>query len=109
MKLVNLTGHPLNFTHLDIILPPHELCAKVTQRHDLVSMTSGIPVFDITYLGITGLPDPEEGTIYIVSAPVLNGVRELYPDRTDVVATFKPIKNPATGQTVGCGALRLKG
>jgi hypothetical protein len=108
MKLVNLTGHTLDLPHLGLVLPAELQAAKTTQKHELMYLIQGVPVYDIKYINIAGLPEPQEDIVYIVSAVTLNAVRDLYPNRTDVVATMKPIKDH-TGNTVGCSALRLKG
>ncbi len=107
--LMNLTGHPLNFPSLGTIIEPESFVAKVQQEHTLIAMHGEIPLFDISYPSITGLPEPKKGVLYVVSAPVLNAVREMYPERTDVAATFKPIKSAVNGKTIGCSALRLRG
>ena len=108
MKLINLTGHSLDLPHLGLVLPAELQTAKTTQKQELVCIIQGIPVYDIVYVNIAGLPEQQEGVLYIVSAVTLNAVRALYPDRKDVVATMKPIKDHM-GNTVGCSALRLKG
>lgn len=108
MQLVNLTGHDLHLPHLGLTLPAESSAAKTTQVQKLVGVIEGIPLYDIEYTNIAGLPEPQEGTLYIVSAVTLNAVRTLYPERLDCVATAKPIKDH-NGNTVGCGALRMKG
>lgn len=108
MRLVNLTGHDLHLPHLGLTLPAESTAAKTTRVQKLVGVIENIPVYDIEYTNIAGLPEPEEGVLYIVSAVTLNAVREIYPERTDVLATMKPIKD-SQGNTVGCGALRMKG
>ena len=73
MTLINLTGHPLDFPHLGLVVPPADNVAKVTQRHDLVSMSSGIPVFDIAYVSITGLPAPQEDSLFVATTSWRSG------------------------------------
>lgn len=107
MKLVNLTGHTINLVSLGIDLPIQG-AVKTNQVQHLVHDIGGLPVFDLEYLDVTGLPEPEDGTLYIVSAISLNGIRELYPERRDCVSVHKVVKD-AQGRTIGCSALRLKG
>ena len=46
---------------------------------------------------VVGLPESEEGTVFIVSALV----RQAVPSRLDVLSPGEPIRNDA-GQTIGC-------
>jgi len=107
-ELVNLCGHPLSIPHLGIELPAESTAVKATQVHELKAIINGLPLYDIVYTNVSGLPEPSEGKLYIVSAVALNAIRELYPERKDVAATMKPIKC-AHGKTIGCQALRIKG
>ena len=108
MNFVNLTAHSLDLLPLGISIPHADRPVKVTQNQKVVGMYEGIPVYEIEYLDIAGLPEQKEDTIYIVSAPVLNYIREILPERKDFVAPFKAIKN-SLGKTIGCSALRVNG
>lgn len=108
MKFVNLTAHAVDLLPVGITIPHSNTPVKVTQRNKLLAEFDGVPVYEIEYIDIAGLPDKEEGTIYIVSAPVLNYIHNRLPARKDCVATFKAIKDQY-GKTVGCAALRING
>jgi len=108
VKLINLTGHKLNIPHLGLEIPPAMEVAKANQRQNLVCIIDQLPVFEMEYVRITGLPGPVEGVVYIVPSVVLNAVKHLYPERTDCLATHRPIKD-AYGVTIGCSALRSNG
>jgi len=54
--------------------------ARVNSEHVYVK-DGDLPTFEVKYGDITGLPDPEDGVVYIVSLLVLQAT-----DRTDVVA-----------------------
>lgn len=77
MNIVNLTPHPLTLrnpeTGADTIVPPSGTVARVTATPGAVENVSGIPVPvgrpDI-FGDVEGLPEPQEGTIYLVSAMV---------------------------------------
>jgi hypothetical protein len=75
---------------------------------ELVHDIEGLPVYNMKYLDITGLPDEEPDTLIIVSAISLNAIRELLPHRKDCCGIYKAVKN-VYGQTVGCAALRING
>jgi len=107
MKIRNFTGHDLNFPHVGLDMPS-EGNVKTQQVPNIVGTYEGICVYDLQYVSISGLPEPEEGSVFVVSAISLNAIRELMPHRTDVLAVHKPIKN-AQGQTVAASALRTKG
>lgn len=107
MKLRNFTGHVINIPSINLDLPI-EGAVKTNQVQELIYNIGGLPVYNLRYLDVTGLPEEEENTLVIVSAISLNAIRELFPDRKDCCAVHKVIKD-AHGNTIGCGALRLKG
>lgn len=59
-----------------------------------------IPVTGTTYGDVQGLPDQEEGTIYIVSSIVAKRV----PDRLDVFIPNESVRD-SEGNIVGCKSL----
>jgi hypothetical protein len=107
-KFVNLTAHPIKLLNLGITIPHANRPVKVTQNQKLLSVIDGIPIYEIEFVDIAGLPEEEEGTIYIVSAPVLNYIRQKLPHRNDFVSPFKAIKDPM-GKTIGCQSFRVNG
>jgi hypothetical protein len=108
LKFINLTAHSVDLLPLGVTIPHANSPVKVTQQQNLIGIVDGVPIYEIEFTDIAGLPKAEEGVMLIVSAPVLNYVREKLPHRKDVVATFKAIKNEF-GKTVGCSALRVNG
>jgi len=83
MKLINLTGHPVNLNN-GVELQSEGRAA--------VDAAFGIPDNDLVmeqeFGDIKGLPEPQEGVLYIVSAIVLAAGKKA--GRSDLVA-------PATG------------
>ena len=77
MKLVNLTPHALTLRTpegIDITLPPSGTVARVGTTPGALREVAGIPVSvaeATSYGEVQGLPEPAEGTIYIVSGLVL--------------------------------------
>lgn len=90
VHLVNLTPHTIKIVRdglPDLIIEPSGHVARRTIKEEVVGEVGGVP-FVLRSLGdVEGIPEPREGTIFIVSSLVLDGVT-----RTDVVA-------PDTGPT----------
>jgi hypothetical protein len=105
MKLVNLTPHAITLVSGDTkITLPSEGIARVDATPGTLRTVEGVPVpiADPTVYGeVIGLPEPQEGTLYVVSLMVLERCRH----RADVVAPGTgpkdlPIRN-AQGQIEG--------
>lgn len=84
-KLINLTPHKISFyddndNHIMTLLPCG-VWARLVPKVKFVKRIYGIPVVKITYSEVTGLPEPQENTIYIVSQIVAQSLR-----RPDVMA-----------------------
>lgn len=90
-KIINLTPHTLNFvfneTKVDIA--PSGLIARVSTKETSMDPINGIPVFRTEYGEIENLPDPCEGTVYVVSSLVAARC----PERTDVFVPGRPIRD----------------
>lgn len=84
-KFINLTPHTITLNNGTEFHPSGKI-ARVANKFS--NFCCGIST--VFYGEIENLPEPEEGTIYIVSALVLAAAKE--KDRTDVVA-------PATGHS----------
>lgn len=102
-KLVNLTPHAITFitdTETQVIEPSGTL-ARVSTKTVLTGETvSGIPVTKTEFGVVEGLPDPEEGTAFIVSSLVAGRVLE----RTDVFIPNESVRDDA-GRIIGCKSL----
>ena len=104
----NITPHAISIyaadgtTHLLDIPPSGEVArVSVTRKETgVVPILTGIPVFVGTYGDVSGLPDPQDGVIYLVSAMVRSAV----PTRRDVLSPGELIRD-ATGQPLGCRGL----
>jgi len=103
-KFVNLSAHPINLPVLGLTIPTGEVVARVNTTVRRTDVVNGVEIIKVEYGEIVGLPEPKEGTYYIVSAVVLNAVLE-NTDRTDCVSPFRPIRN-YEGKTVGCEGFR---
>lgn len=85
IRIINVTPHDVNIQREDgviITVPPSEIPARAERTQQITGSLFGVPVKKTTYSDVTGLPEPEEGTIYIVSSIIL----EVCSDRKDIIA-----------------------
>ena len=110
--IVNLTPHTINLIvneHHSVSLPPSGEVARVTSERDpsgyLEQLVEGykVPTFRETLGAVSGLPDPFDGVIYVVSGLVAQTVR-----RPDVFSPGELVRNDR-GQPVGCRGLTRYG
>ena len=103
MQLVNLTPHTLNIhssNNVTDIAPSGEI-ARVTTSYNHTNTVAGINVYSCVYGNVSGLPEPQENKIFVVSGVVKSAV----PERTDVMAPGELIRNES-GKPIGCNGLR---
>ncbi len=81
--IINLTPHEVNF-YIDeetmVILPKCETPARCTTSNVYIGDFDGVPIHHVVYEDVVNLPDPELGTIYVVSGIVAQAVK----NRNDV-------------------------
>lgn len=101
MKFVNLTQHDLTIVLEngdDLILPASGEVARVTFSTQQVDEIDGIPIFKTVYEPeVTGLPEPEDETIFIVSSMAAQTAK-----RRDVLSPTKLIRDD-DGQVIAAG------
>lgn len=104
MTIINLTPHAITFldgnNSVLATIEPSGTIARASQTRDRVSEVNGIPVNQCSYGAVTGLPDPQDGTIYLVSALTAQACR----NRSDVFIVDDAVRNES-GQIVGCRAI----
>ena len=109
MNIVNLTPHALNFMPEGpdgptVTIPPSgqvARCAVHRVQVDTVTVDGiTIPVNQTQFGTVTGLPDPQPDTIYIVSSLVAQAV----PDRQDVFIVDDAVRDEQ-GRIIGARAL----
>lgn len=92
MKLINLTPHDVVIkdktgkTYKTIL--PDSVWARVDIDTEVIGEVCGVPLVQTKYNGVYGLPEPQDGVMYIVSHIVMQAC----PERTDLV-------RPDTGPT----------
>jgi hypothetical protein len=101
MKLINLTPHKINITGYGDI-EPSGIAVRSHSHLMQTDMIEGVPVMTAEHAGVSNLPDPKRGVMYIVPSHV----RECLPDRGDIASPCKLIRN-SVGHVVGCGALQV--
>ena len=113
MKLVNLTPDTLNIHSNGQVLEvaPSGIVARVKDRVKLKNIIVGdftIAVTSTKYSDVIDLPDPVKGTIYVVSALVLqrtaNDMVSDWNEREDLFSPGELARN-AEGVVVGCHGL----
>ena len=92
IKIINCTPHPIVITDGPTFDPSGKV-ARVDAIQSDAGSINGIPVKTQTFGDIIDLPDPQDDTIFIVSAIVLSAAKAVR--RTDVVApdTSNAVRN----------------
>jgi hypothetical protein len=100
-EVVNLTPHAVSLADADgnviATFPPSGQVARVATTTEVVGELMGRPISRTTFGKPTGIPDPQEGVVFLVSTVVAKEAR-----RPDVVS-------PDTGPTAIRGADGLGG
>ena len=96
MTLVNLTPHEVTIYGLQGItkVPPSGRLCRVRNNTQNVGECHGIPLIRAHFEEVTGLPEADNESIFIVSSIVLQALAAKGIHRTDVAA-------PATGPNDG--------
>jgi len=90
-KFINLTSHAISVKKNDgstFTVEPSGIIARVSTHEQVIGELDGVPLVTRKFGEVENLPEPTEGTIYIVSSLVLSALN----GREDVVA-------PDTGAT----------
>lgn len=106
IKIVNLTPHTITFfanrdgSLVAVKTIPSSGVARAEQTREPMGDIDGIPVARTAYGKVTGLPDSQDGTIYIVSVLTAQAAR----DRKDLYIVDDLVRDNS-GQIMGCKAL----
>lgn len=107
IEIRNLTPHPINFIGENgekILTIESSGIARAAQSREKIGTVDlgicGIPINHSKYGTVEGLPDPENGVIYVVSALTAQAV----PNRSDVFITDDAVRDE-DGRVIGCRAL----
>lgn len=97
-KFVNLTSHPITEITTGNTYERSGIVARVKTKSEKIDTHMDSPIYVTTFGEVEGLPEPVEGTYYIVSALILNAIPK---DRTDVVAPGN-VQRDQKGKIIGC-------
>ena len=101
MNIVNCTPHPIDVELVNgemRTIPPSGILVRTQAVRTLARVIDDVPFYTTTYENVTGLPDPEPDTIYVVSGLTLTA---LAGSRPDVVAPADLLRDN-TGAVIGC-------
>ena len=103
MQIVNLTPHAINFIGEDgntiLTVEPSGDIARVSVNTVTVGGVDGIPITTSVFGEVVGLPNPQVGTIFIVSSLVAQRVQ-----REDVFIPNESVRDER-GRIIGCRSL----
>ena len=99
MNIINCTPHSINIVNGPTI-PPSGIIARVTATTVTIGDVDGIPVTATVFGQVENLPEPEDGTIFIVSSLVAQRCR----DRYDVFIPNESVRDE-NGRIIGCRSL----
>lgn len=112
-KLVNLTRHDIYDLESGVLYPRSGRVANSYYDKDVEGISpQGSHIYKFNHKNISGLPQPEEGLVCIVSAPVLNAViQECGNDGVAYPKCCSPhnTQRDKTGKPTGCHGFRFDG
>ena len=103
MKIVNCTPHDVNLIteNGSITFPRSGIIPRLTEQQQKINSVTvngiEIDIMKKSFSEIEGLPEPQDGTIYIVSALVAGAAK----DRDDLVIPNDTVRDEE-GRIVGC-------
>lgn len=99
--LINLTAHTITEVTTGVSIPSSGRVARVKASTKKVDEFLGYPIFESTFGPVEGLPEPEEGVMYIVSALCMNAC----PERYDLLSPGNLLRDEK-GNPCGCVGFR---
>jgi len=102
INFVNLTPHSIIFYvgNTTLTVEPSGQIARCSVTREKIGNINGIPINKSRFGKVENLPEPQEGTIFIVSALTAQAV----PEREDVFITDDAVRDEH-GRIIGCRAL----
>ena len=107
MNIINLTPHCINIYDVD----GNEVekfesmgIARADSFETVVGELNGIPVVEMSYGALIGLPDPSDGVAYIVSMLTIQAAIQVGRTTSDLYTTADLVRNEQ-GQIIGCRKL----
>lgn len=106
VTVTNLTPHEVRvYNDDDVVVKtyPSAGVARASQVNTPVDNVDGVLVVSTSYGEVTGLPEPTEGKVYIVSFITVNAAKAHGRSTDDLLVTSSPVRNDR-GQVIGCRA-----
>lgn len=105
IRIINLTPHDITLIKGDEqeVFPKSIAPARVATTKKVVGTLNGSPINSTAFGAVENLPEPQEGTVYIVSAIVAQAVKD---NRNDCFIVDETVRNEA-GQIIGCKAFGI--
>lgn len=104
INFVNLTPHSIvifdDAGNTILTVEPSGQIARCNVTREKIGNVNGIPINKSRFGKVENLPEPQEGTIFIVSALTAQAV----PEREDVFITDDAVRDEQ-GRIIGCRAL----
>ena len=107
MRVVNLTPHEVKIVdggNNVVAVFPSDGVARASQHDVLVDEINSIPVVKTEFGEVLGLPEPTEGTVFIVSRITVEVARARGLNTDDLLITSGAVRDDQ-GRIVGCRAL----
>lgn len=111
-RIVNLTAHPITLEgSAGTVTLASAGVVRAEEQHDdagsiEVTGCGELPLVEVRYGAPVGLPDPEPGTLFIVSTIAAQAIRTHFPERHDVVTLVDAVRS-ADGRIIAARALAL--
>lgn len=101
VTVMNLTPHTVTVLGgaLPVVFEPEGL-ARVSDDSSPAGEVLGVPLVDVRFGDVVGLPAPDDGVVYLVARVVAVAL----PDRADLVFPFDEVRD-AEGRILGVRAL----
>lgn len=106
-NIVNLTPHTINIYDVngnEVTRFESMGIARADSFETVVGSINDIPVVEMSYGSPIGLPDPVEGTAYIVSMLTIQAAVQVGRTTSDLYTTADLVRNDK-GQIIGCRKL----
>ena len=102
--IINKVPHPVNIldegNKLVRVFPKSNGMARLNQFTNIIGEIDGIPITSTVFGNAQGLPNPSEGTYFIVS----NLVKTSLPHRKDLLTPSNIVRDKI-GNIIGCRSL----
>ncbi len=100
MQIINTTPHAVSIN--GTVIPSSGMLVRVSSTSQEAGEFAGVPLVRTCYGAVVGLPEEQDGVLYIVSGLV----RAALPNRKDLASPAKLVRNDK-GEIVGCEALEI--